>query len=89
MKAENLTYFDRFGAENILNEIRKFIGNTNILRNIYRMQAYDSIISGYFCFGCSDFMLKGKSLLKYTNLFSSNEYQKNEKISNISNFHRI
>ena len=27
-----------------------------------------------------DFMLRGKSLLEYTNLFSPNEYKKNDKI---------
>ena len=35
---------------------------------------------GYFCIGFIDSMLKGKSLLKYTNLYSSNEYKKNDKI---------
>ena len=35
---------------------------------------------GYFCIGFIDFMLKGKSLLKYTNLFSPREYEKNDKI---------
>ena len=35
---------------------------------------------GYFCIGFIDFMLKGKILLDYTNLFSLNEYLKNEKI---------
>ena len=35
---------------------------------------------GYFCIGFIDFMLKGKSLLEYTNLFSPNEYKKNDKI---------
>ena len=35
---------------------------------------------GCFCVGFIDFMLKGKSLLDYTNLFSRNEYQKNGKI---------
>ena len=34
----------------------------------------------YFCIGFIDFMLEGKSLLDYTNLFSSNEYEKNDKI---------
>ena len=29
---------------------------------------------GYFCIGLIDFMLKGKSLLDYTNLFSPNDY---------------
>ena len=35
---------------------------------------------GYFCIGFIDFMLKGQSLLGYTNLFSLNEYEKNDKI---------
>ena len=35
---------------------------------------------GYFCIGFVDFMLKGKSLLEYTNLFLPNEYTKNDKI---------
>ena len=35
---------------------------------------------GYFCIGFIDFMLKGKTLLHYTNLFCPNEYQKNDKI---------
>ena len=35
---------------------------------------------GYFCTGFTDFMLKGKSLLDYIDLFSPNIYQKNEKI---------
>ena len=35
----------------------------------------------YFCNGFIDFMLKGKSLLDYTNLFFPNEYEKNDKIT--------
>ena len=43
-------------------------------------QACNSITRGYFCIGFIDFMLKDKSLLNYTNLFSPNEYEKNDKI---------
>ena len=43
-------------------------------------QAYDSIMCGYFCIGFIDFMLNGKRLLDYTNLFSPNDYEKNDKI---------
>ena len=64
---------------NIPREIKKFIGSKNIT-NIYRIQADDSIMCGYFCIGFIDFMLKGKSLLDYTNLFSPNYYEKNDKI---------
>ena len=34
----------------------------------------------YFCIGLIDFMLKGKSLLEYTNLSFPNEYKKNGKV---------
>ena len=36
---------------------------------------------GYFCIGFIDFMLKGKSLLDYTNLSSPNDYEKKDKIT--------
>ena len=35
----------------------------NVIINVYIIQAYDSIMCGYFCIGFIDFMLKGKSLL--------------------------
>ena len=35
---------------------------------------------GYFCIGFIDFILKAKSLLDYTNLFSPNDYEKKNKI---------
>ena len=80
MNGNNIIYFDSFGVEHIPKEIKKFIGNKNIITNIYRIQAYNSIMCGYFCIGFIDFMLKGKILLEHTNLFSSNDYEKNDKI---------
>ena len=73
-------YFDSFEVEHIPKEIKKFTRNKNTITNIYRIQAYDSIMCGCFCVGFIDFMLKGKSLLDYTNLFSPNDYEKNDKI---------
>ena len=35
---------------------------------------------GYFCISFIGFVLKGRSSLDYTNLFSPNEYEKNDKI---------
>ena len=49
------------------------------MTNIYRVQAYNSVMCGYLCIGFIDFMLNGKSLFKYTNLFSHNDYEKIEK----------
>ena len=73
-------YFDRFRVEHIPKEIKKFIGNKNILKNNYTVQACESIMRRYFCIGFVDFMLKGKSLLDDRNLFSPNDYVKNDKI---------
>ena len=72
------TYFDSFGVEHIPKEIIKFMKNRNIKTNIFRIQAYDSIMCGYFCIAFIDFMFKGKSLTDYTNLFSPNDLKKND-----------
>ena len=61
---ENATYFDSFWVEHFRKEIRKFIENKDFIANIYRIQAYDSIMYGYVCIGLLDLMLKGKSLLE-------------------------
>ena len=76
----NVIYFDSFGVEHIPTEIRKFINNKNIITNIFRIQAYDSIMCGYFCIGFIDFMLAGKKLTDYTNLFSPHDFKKNDNI---------
>ena len=73
------TYFDSFAVEHIPKEIKKFIENKNIITNLYKIQAYDSMMCGCFCIGLIDFKL-GKSLLDLKNIFSSNEYEKNDKI---------
>ena len=67
-------YFDYFGVEHIPKEIMKFIARKKIIRNIYRIQAYDSIMCGYFCIGFINFMTNCKSLTDYTNLFSTNDF---------------
>ena len=76
----NLIYFDSFWVEYITKEIKKFIDNKNIVTNIYRIPACDSIMYRYFCIELIDYMLKGKSLLEYINLFSPNKYIKNDKL---------
>ena len=69
---KTVTYFDSFGIEDICKEVKKFIGNRNIISNIYRIQYYDSSMYGYFCIGFIDYMFKSKSLTDYTNLLSPN-----------------
>ena len=79
MNGNNIIYFDSFGVEHVPKEIKKIIGNKYIITIIYRIQAYDLIMYGYFCIAIIDFMLKGKFLLYYKNLFSSNVHEKNDK----------
>ena len=75
----DVIYFDYFGAEHIPKEIKAFINRSlSIITNIFRIQAYDSIMCGYFCIGFIDFLLAGKTLTKLTNLFSPNNFKKND-----------
>ena len=79
VKPKYTVYFDSFGVEHIPKEINKFINNDNKI-NIFRIQAYDSIMCEYFCIELINYMLKGKTLLDYTNLFSPNDFKKNDQV---------
>ena len=72
--SNNVTYFGSFGVEHIPKEMKKFIEGSPITANFSRIQAYDSIMCGYFDIGFIDFMLKVKSLTNFTNLFSPNNF---------------
>ena len=80
VKNNDVTYFNSFGVKHIPREIRTFIDcpsssalhNKYIKTNIFRIQEYDSIMCGYFCIGFINFMLAGKTLTEFTNLFSPN-----------------
>ena len=76
----NVIYFDSFGLEHISKDIKTFISNKNIKTNIFRIQAYDSKMCGYFCIGFINFMLAGKTLTEYTNLYWPNNFKKNDDI---------
>ena len=80
VKTNEAIYFDGFGIEHIPKEINKFIGNKNMITNIFRIQAYDSIMCGCFCIEFINYMLKGKTLLDYTNLFSPNDFKMNDRV---------
>ena len=73
-------YFDSFGVEHVPEEIKEFIGNKNIIANIFRVQANNSVMCGYFCIGFIDFMLAGKKLTDYTSLFSPHDFRRNDDI---------
>ena len=80
VKPKYTVYFDSFGIEHIPKEINKFIGNNDIKSNIFRIQPFDSIMCVYFCIEVIDYMLKGKTLLDYTNLFSPNDFKNNDQV---------
>ena len=77
---KTITYFDSFGVEHIPREIIKFIARKKIITNIYRIQAYNSIMCGYFCIGFINFMFNGKILTDYATHFSPNDLKKNDDI---------
>ena len=64
-----VTYFDGFGVEHIPIKIKHFISNKNMQTNIFRMQAYDFVMCGYFCIGFTDHNLIGKGLTDFTTFF--------------------
>ena len=90
IKTNEVIYFDSFGIEHIPKEINIFIrskelgsgvgNNKKIKANIFRIQAFDSIMCGYFCIEFINYMLKGKTLLDYTNLFSPNDFKMNDRV---------
>ena len=76
----DVTFFDSFGAKHIPKEIKTFISNKNINTSISRIQAYDSVMCVYFCIEFINFMLAGKNLTDFTNLFSPINFKKNDDI---------
>ena len=87
VKANKVICFDSFGIEHIPKEINKFIKKpsslkrtASIKRNIFRIQASDSSMCGYFCIEFINYMLKGKTLLDYINLFLPNDFKKNDQV---------
>ena len=78
---DDVAYFDSFGIEHIPKDIKTFIGRSlSITTNIFRIQAYDSIMCGYFCIAFINFMIEGKTLTEFTNLFSPHNFKQNDNI---------
>ena len=73
-----IVYFNSFGIEHVPEEIKEFVENKNIIANIFRVQANNSVMCGYFCIGFIDFMLAGKKLTDFTSMFSPYDFRKND-----------
>ena len=79
-KDNEVIYFDSFGVEHVPKETKRFIAHKDIKTNVFRIQACNSIICGYFCIGFIDFMFAGRSLIDFSSLFSPYDFDKNDKI---------
>ena len=80
VKNNEVIYFDSSGVEYVPKEIMHFIGHRDIKTNIFRMQADNSILCGYFSILFLDYMLANRGLIDYSSLFSPYNFKKNDKI---------
>ena len=60
VKNIEIIYFDSFEVEHVSIEIKKFIVHKNIKTNVFRIQANNSIMFGYFCIGFINLCLQVK-----------------------------
>ena len=75
-----IVYFNSFGVEHVSEEIKEFVGNKNIIANIFWVQANNSVMCGYFWIGFIDFMLAGKRLTDFASMFSPYDFKKSDQI---------
>ena len=73
-----IIYFHRFGVEHVPEKIKEFVGNKNIIADVFRVQANNSVMRGYFCIRFIDFMLAGKKLTDFTSMLSPYDFKKND-----------
>ena len=75
-KRSEIVYLNSFGVEYVPEKTKEFVGNKNIKANVFRVQANNSIMCGYFCIGFIDFMLARKKLTDLTSMFSPCNFEK-------------
>ena len=77
-------YWEKYNCivwiEYVLQEVSNKIKDKSITHDILRIQDKDSIICGFYCIPLIEYMLLGKAVLDYNNLFYPNEYEKNDKL---------
>ena len=79
-KRSDIVYFNSFGVEHVPEEIKEFVGNKNIIGNIFRVQANNSVMCGYFCIEFIDVMLAVETLVDFTSFFSPHDFEKSDSI---------
>ena len=70
----------------VLNIFQKKLKCLLTIKTLKQIFTYDLLMCGYFCIGFINLMLAGKTLIKYTNLFSPNNFKKNDDILNYFKF---
>ena len=83
VKNNEVIYFDSFGVEHLPKEIKRFIGHEKPKKNIFRIQADNSIMCRYFYIGFIDFMFEVRSFIDFTSFFSPYDFKKNDKTHNL------
>ena len=63
-----------------LKKSRDLLNIKNTKAHIFRIQAVNSIMCGYFCIGFIDFLFASKNLIDYTSLFSPYDFEENDRI---------
>ena len=69
-------YFDSFGIQYISEDVLNKVKDESIDHNIFRIQNDNSIMCRFYCIAFIEYMIGGKTLLDYNDLFSPNEYKK-------------
>ena len=73
-------YLGSFGIKYVLKELLNKIKDKSITRNIFRIKPDDSIVCGFYCIVFLEYTIAAKTLIDCTNLFSPNDYKKDDKI---------
>ena len=77
-------YWEKYNCivwiEYVPQEVSNKIKDKSITHDILRIQDKDSIMCGFYCIPLIEYMLLGKAVLDYNNLFYPNEYEKNDKL---------
>ena len=69
-----VVYFDSFEIKYIFQEMLNKVSDKSITKNIFSLESNDSTMCGFDCITFIEYILSGKTLSNYTNLFSPNDF---------------
>ena len=81
LQTNKTVYFDLFEIEYTSQEVFNKINEKSITYNAFRTQSDDFIMCWFYCNVFIEYMIAGKTLLQYKNLFSPDDYQNNNRIT--------